>query len=319
MLRRKIFIFIALLMVCIFALSACSSGYVKPQTQEESVSVVNIDNYSVESISDSFDSIVQSDNRIVAHQSLNKEVMTGFVDVSQIETENIRVSYDVEYSSEEDLIYVAISTFDENDELINVSLATGYPIRYLDSTDVSLDFDGKDVLLSELLQDEKEDCFFCTLIFGIFSAAKIVATVVATAKVIAVVTGVIAIGAATYYATSLTLEKIKAREREAEREMKRKKSNPKYYYPAQLINKHVLVAACPHYFLQAVKNVNLGSSYWTPFQLLARKLAVAASGGCRGPEIHFAKKGEGEAPYYHYHLKNRKDGPHIWYSTPVYR
>lgn len=317
MVKRKNFVFIVvLLMVCVFTLTACSNGYIQTQTPEDSVVTINVNNYSVESISDSFDSIEQCDNRIIAHQTFNKEAMTGFVNVSQIKTENIRTSYDVEYSPEEDLIYVSISTFDENDELINVSLATGYPIRYVDSIDASLDFDGKTVLLSELLQDEKEECFFCTLIFGIFSAAKIIATVVTVAKVVAVVTGVVVIGAATYYAASLTAEKIRAREREAEAERRRKKDNPKYYYPAQIKSDKLIIAANPHHLLQAAKHVNTGSSYWTPVDFMAKKLAITASGGYYGPEIDKRNDKPIKGHYYHYHLAGKKAGSHIWFSTP---
>lgn len=312
MFRRKSWIaVIALLLSAVFMITACASN--NAQTVE-SPSVINIDEYSESKLQEYFDDVIYGENRITAYQIFEKEAMTGYADVALIETENIRTAYDVEYSPSEDIVYVSISTFDENDSLIDASVATAYPIRYDNGIDASLEIEGNTILLSELLGDGRENCFLGAAIFGIFSVAKIIAAVVAAAKVVAVVTGVLAIGAVTYKVASLTAEKIEAREREAEIEARRKKDNPKYYYPAQLKDDKLLIAANPHYLRQAVGNVVKGTSYWTPQDFMAKALAIEASGGYVGPEIDKSGGKPKEGYYYHYHLFNRKAGSHIFFG-----
>ena len=294
--------------------TACTSS--TTQSTVSSTTVININEYSESNLQEYFDDVIYEENRITAYQTFDKNAMSGYVNVSLIETENVRTSYDVEYSPNEDMLYVSISTFDENDTLIDVSVATGYPIRYENEIDASLEFDGNTVLVSELLGDGRENCFLGALIFGLFSAAKVVAAVVAVVKVAAVVTGLLVIGAATYQIASLTAEKIEAREREAEKEANRKKDNPRYYYPAQLKKDKLLIAANPHYLSQASVNVIKGTNYWAPQNYMAKKLAITASGGYFGPEIDMSGGKPKKGHYYHYHLYERKAGTHIWFGTP---
>ncbi len=313
MLKRKSWVVvIAIILAAVFMFTACTSNTARSTNFP---TVINVNEYSESKLQEYFDDVVYEENRITAYQTFDKSAMSGYVNVSLIETENVRTAYDVEYSPNEDMLYVSISTFDENDTLIDVSVATGYPIRYENGVDASLEFDGDTVLLSELLGDGREDCFLGALIFGLWSAAKIVAAVVTAVKVAAVVTGVLVIGAATYQIVSLTAEKIEAREREAEKEAKRKKDNPRYYYPAQVKDNKLLIAANPHYLRQASANIIKGTSYWTPQDYMAKKLAITASGGYFGPEIDMAGGKPKEGHYYHYHLLNHIAGTHVWFGS----
>lgn len=308
-------VFIAVMLVTVFLFTACTSGDASGDKYTvKSRTIINVNEYSSDKLQEYFDDVIYEENRITAYQTFDKNEMLGCVNASLVETEKVRTAYDVEYSDDEDIIYVSISTFDENDTLIDVSVATGYPIRYENGIDVSLEVDGKTVYLSELLGNGIDNCFFVAAAVGLFSAAKIIAALVATAKVAAVITGVVVIGAISYKVVSFSEQKKKEREREAEIEDKKKKDNPRYYYPAQLKSNKLLIAANPHYLRQAVGNVIKGTSYWTPQDYMAKKLAIESSGGYFGPEIDMSGGKPKNGHYYHYHLLKHKAGTHIWFG-----
>lgn len=317
---KKGILFTALTALLIVAITL--TVFLAPQQANASGSIsLDLKQYTVENLTSEFDSIGydgENTNRIIAHKTDNKEVLNGFVDVSLIDTEKVRTAYDTEYVPEEDMIYLAVSTFDENDVLLNVEVATAYPIRYEDgSVDAMFDIDGTSIQLSEILTGNVEDCFALTLFFGVFSAAKIVAAIVTTAKVVAVVTGVVAVGHITYQVASMTKEKYEARKREAEKEKRRNKKNPKYYYKASIKNDMVLITAKPDSLIEASKNMQkYHTSYWSAFGFTAKNLIVRAFGSWRGPEIDTRGGKPIPGHYEHYHPRNNPYSIHSWFGAP---
>lgn len=306
---KKGILFTAITALLIVAITL--TVFLAPQQANASGSIsLDLKQYTVENLTSEFDSIGydgENTNRIIAHKTDNKEVLNGFVDVSLIDTEKVRTAYDTEYVPEEDMIYLAVSTFDENDVLLNVEVATAYPIRYEDgSVDAMFDIDGTSIQLSEILTSV-EDCFAISLVFGIFSAAKIVAAIITTAKVAAVITGVVTVGYATYKVVSMSKERIQARERESEKERKRYKKNPRYYYKATRRGEKLLIAANPDTLMQASKNMQkYHTDYWSAIDRTAFELVIYAFGNFRGPEYdHDKSTGKIKEGYYeHYHPKN---------------
>lgn len=249
-------------------------------------------------------------NRITAFKAVDSFSISDKVSVNLSNNENNRIAYDVQYDYDAEIIYVAISIFDSDDNLLAVQVADAFPIYYGDgSYDALFDIDGKKVYLSEILSGEKEDCFFFTMTASLL-AVKIAAALIIAAKVTAVVVGVVAIGGITYHVASLTKEKIQERTRAAEKE--KTKKNPQYYYPATRKDGKLLIAASPLGLIQASKNIVVGADFWTPEQYMAKELAVTASGGYVGPEVDSKKNGY----YYHYHLTGRKGG-HSFFGAPT--
>lgn len=247
--------------------------------------------------------------RITAFKIEDASTVEGKINVSIGDTEKIRTAYDVQYNYDAEIIYLTISTFDEEDNILSVLVAEAFPIYYEDgSFDALFDIDGKKVFLSEIQSGEAEDCFFFSLTASLL-VAKITATLIIAAKVTAVVVGVVVVGAITYSVASLTKAKIEERIRAANKEINKK--NPRYYYPATRKKGKLLIAASPLGLLQASKNITTGLDFWTPAEYMAKELAVTASGGFIGPEIDSKKIGY----YYHYHLVARKGG-HSFYGTP---
>lgn len=234
-----------------------------------------------------------------------------------VETENVRIAYNAEYVSEEDLIYVAISTFDENENLLSVETLIATPYSFDDGTiDAKIVFQGKEVYLSEILSGNQENCFFLSALFGAIFAAKLVAVLTVAVKVTVVVAAVVTVGSVTYKLIRVSKEWIDEKAREKE-EAKKKTSNPAIYYYARSVGEKLQIAAVPESINVAKNGMARGKSYWTPHGDDARKLCIAFAGTAIGPEIDIEFTGMPKKGwYYHYHPYHSKPSLHAWYWKP---
>lgn len=277
-----------------------------------------IDNDSQE-FSDTFDYYSyeesSSGNRITAYKTNNAASLDGKVRMGLNAADNIRTAYDVEYDYDAEMIYLAVSVFDENDNLLSAMVAEAYPVYYADgSYDALFDIDGKMVYLSEIQSGETEECFFISCAAG-YVAIKITAALILAAKATAVITSVVAIGGIAYAVGTATKAKLQERARAAEKE--KSKKNPRYYYPATRVKEKVLIAASPVKLTVAVREIVNDVDFWSPAQYMAMDLVLRASGGYEGPEIHGPKSDTDKGSYYyHYHLPGRAGG-HAFYGSPA--
>ena len=296
---------ICILLVIILFLTGCTH-----QNAFSVKTVVGQDNQNIESLFDYFENIeTDTEIHISAFKTIKSDQLNEIVSVNFSSEEEIYSAYDVHYDYDAEIIYLVVSIFDNNDNLISATSAEAYPIYYEDGTyDAQFDIEDKVVFLSEILSDKNEKCFFFSLTMSLL-AAKIVAAAIVTAKVAAVVTGVVVIGYATYQVASLTKAKVQERERIAVKE--KNKDNPRVYYPATRKDGKLLISAAPHYLSVAARNIVNNIDYWSPFDYTAKALAIRASGGYIGPEIDSNRDGY----YYHYHLAGRIGG-HSFYGTP---
>lgn len=316
---KKSFVKIIVPLLIIALISVFTGCSISSNTSDDitgaNVESININkNLQTKNLADIFDSYVSEENatynRITAFKTCNTSDIEGRTNVSLGDTDTVSVAYDIQYNYDEELIYLAVSMFDENDNLLSVETAEAYPIYFDDGTfDASFNFDGKIIYLSDLQAEEVEDCFALTLVLGSVFLANLITAAIITAEVVIVVTGVVAVGYATYKVVSLTKEKIQAREKAATKE--KTKKNPSIYYPATRIDGKLCIAASPVTLRTAAKYIITGVDYWSAYGYTAKNLAITASGGYVGPEIDSHKAGY----YYHYHLLNRVGG-HSFYGTP---
>lgn len=248
--------------------------------------------------------------RISAFKEVKGAELSGVENVSVNADEKLQTAYDVQYDHDAQIIYLVVSIFDEQEQLVSAQTMQAFPILLEDgSIDALFDIDGKSVHLSEILSGSNENCFFFTLAMSLFTA-KLVAAVIVTAKVVVAVTAVVAVGYATYKVAELTKAKIKEREKVATKA--KTENNPKVYYPATRKLGKLLIAASPLTLRTASKSIVTGVDFWSPFDYTAKKLAITASGGYVGPEVDSNKPGY----YRHYHLLGRVGG-HSFFGTPA--
>lgn len=245
------------------------------------------------------------------------------------ETNTVRIAYSLEYDYEAELIYVAISTFNDKEELINVELLDAYPIYYDDGTIDSLVRIGENtILLSELQAGTTKDCFAGALVIGggialgkLLSGLLISAGVVlGGAAVVKTIEVAVKSGWFTYTTKSLTDSKVKSRIITATKQ--KTKKNPDVYYLAELSGGKLCINSSPWSLKTASTRImNYGNSFWTPLELHAKQLALYTSGGYVGPEVDKNNGTPKQGHYYHYHLNNRLwvggKNIHIWFDKPV--
>ena len=220
----------------------------------------------------------------------------------------INIAYSLNYDIEADAIFITITTSSDN-ALINVEKMTAYPFRYDDDkTDAYIYLnDGSTIYLSEIYDENIQNCFALTL--G-FSLAALISTMITVAKVAAVITAVVVVSGITIQVAQMTKVKLEERTRAAEAE--KTKKNPQYYYPATRKNGKLLISSTPQGLIAASKAILTGVDYWSPYSYTAKNLAVNASGGSVGPEVDSNSNGK----YYHYHLLGRIGG-HSFFGSPV--
>lgn len=295
------------------------------QIGEEQINkkIIKIDSssYQISELKSEFDYFYfdKENMRISAYNYDHKEKLSDKVDISLIESDTVRFAYEVEYVEKKNLIYLAVSAFDENDNLIDVATATAEPIYYEDDTyDAKFLIEGNVVYLSEILQGEADNCFFFTAVFSGLLAAKIIAVIVVAIKVAIVVAAVVVVGATTYQLIKVTADWIREKEREAEKEKTQNPTTPAIYHYARLSGNKLIIASVPVSLATASENMHSCSSYWTSNAGDARILVMTVSGGFIGPEIDRDYRGQPMKGYYwHYHCTGRSyGGAHSWYGTP---
>lgn len=254
---------------------------------------------------------------ISAYNYEEKECLSDKVDVNMIESDKIRFAYDAEYVESENLIYLAVSVFDEYDKLLDVTTMTAEPIYYEDGTrDALFSIEDKEVYLSELLQCETENCFFFSALFSVLSATIVTAIVKTIVISTVVVVSVAVVGYATYELVTVTKDWIKEKERETQDKKRKNPIEPSIYYYARSSGDKLIISAVPDGLSVASKNMRYYvSSYWTPMPSDAFILVNAAGGAMsRYPEIDKTWNGRPLKGYYwHYHCVN---GAHAWYGYP---
>lgn len=287
------------------------TGNAMISTNNESI-ISNLTVY--DQLTTSFDSyeITKNDtsNQISAVKDFVAEDLSATTNTSLANSDVIHSAYDVFYDYESDLVYLTITITNSKDEILNVQTMQAFPI-ITDNNDIDALFniDGNFVYLSEILSGNVDECFFFALALSLF-AAKLVAAVIVTAKVVVAITAVVAIGYMTYKVAEMT--KAKVAERTKVSETQRNKPNPKVYYPAKRHDGKLLIAAVPVDLKTAAPAIKANSDFWSSTPNFAKQLALTASGGFIGPEVDKNKPGY----YYHFHLLNRIGG-HSFYGAPV--
>lgn len=283
---------------------------------------VNSSMFTIEQIEDEFDYFQYDEEKqsISAYNYQSKDTLEDKIDVNLIESDSVRFSYEAEYVEEENLIYLAVSVFDESDNLIDVSVLTATPIKNGDVIDAKMLIEGKEIYLSEILQGDAENCFFFSIFLGSLFAAKVVAALVVTAKVVATVVAVVVVAGVTYELVKVTKDWLKERENECTIAKNKNPQKPKIYYMAKTSGNALSIAPVPVDILVASSNVkNSRSSYWTAVGSDASALMRTAFGTCSSKaEIDRDRYG---APlrgrYWHFHpTDNYHAGIHAWYGEP---
>lgn len=305
----------AIVLCLVLVLSTCLSSSTiieQNETSKTSTVVFTVDeatktkelfDYYEQEVTDNF-------SKATAFKNIKGAEISGIENASFNNNEELRTAYDVEYDYESEMVYLTISIFDSNEDLVSVQCMEAYPIVSEEGEiDALFEIDGKNIYMSEILSGSNENCFFFSLAMSLL-AAKIVAATIVAAKVVVAVTAVVTVGYVTYKVAELT--KAKATERERTAAKQKTKSNPKVYYPATRKQGKLLIAASPIGLIAASKAIVAGSDFWTPLAFFAKKLAIKASGGCIGPEVDSKRDGH----YYHYHLLGRYGG-HAFYGNPL--
>ena len=133
---------------------------------------------------------------------MDSSFLKDVVNVNLGNTQEVRTAYDASYDHDAEIIYLAVSVFEENDNLLSAQVAEAFPINYADGTyDAIFNIDGKSIALSEIQNGEAEECFFFSLTMSLL-AAKIAAALIVAAKVAVAVVGVVAIAGVTYQVAS---------------------------------------------------------------------------------------------------------------------
>lgn len=231
------------------------------------------------------------------------------------------------------MIYVAMSTFDENEILISVQLLEAYPIYYEDGTfDALVSFNGNTILLSELQAEGTDDCYVLTLTLGGIALGKLLTALLAGAAVVAggalvyqTVSIAVKSGWFTYQTKSLTEEKVRTRTKTAEKQ--RGRDNPDVYFLAELYQNKLCINASPCTQKTAAEKVRkFGDSFWTPMAMHDIQLAYRID---KGPSSEFfdlhqqtngSNTGTTTGMYKHFHPKNHiynGRSVHLWYGEPI--
>jgi len=255
---------------------------------------------------------------LMAYNYYSAEEFDEKVPVSLNSNEDVRISYSVEFSYEDMRIYLLTSIFDLEDNLIYVEECYADPVYYDDGTyDALFNIDGQEMYLSDILS-QTDSCFFFTAFISTITAAKVIAALIAAAKVVAVFAGTVAVLGVTYELYNVTKEMLNEKTKEAKKEKENNDDEPEIYHVASLAGGKLIISATAVGISDAAAGMKSHKSYWTAFFSDAKDLCVKASGGYVGDEIDRDWAGNPrKGYYYHYHCLGRAyGGAHAWYGFP---